>query len=77
MIKEIFNLVLSVSQLPDATGPQKKQMVMAQLKDLDIPGYDEEVASMAVDIAVRIYKCEETTKLILETKTCCRKKFFK
>ena len=77
MIKEIFNLVLSASQLPDATGPQKKEMVMAQLKELDIPGYDEEVASMAVDIAVRIYKCEETKRLILETKTCCRKKFFK
>ena len=77
MIKEIFNLVLSASQLPDSTGPQKKEMVMAQLKDLDIPGYDEEVASMAVDIAVRIYKCEETKRLILETKTCCRKKFFK
>ena len=54
MIKENFNLVLSASQLPDATGPQKKEIVMAQLKDLDIPGYDEEVASMAVDIAVRI-----------------------
>ena len=77
MIKEIFNLVLSASQLPDSTGPQKKEMVMAQLKELDIPGYDEEVASMAVDIAVRIYICEETKKLILETKTCCRKKFFK
>ena len=77
MIKEIFHLVLSASQLPDATGPQKKEMVMAQLKDLDIPGFDEEVASMAVDIAVRIYKCEETKKLILETKTFCRKKFFK
>ena len=77
MIKEIFNLVLSASQLPDATGADKKALVMAQLKDLDIPGYDEEVASMAVDIAVRIYKCEETKKLILETKTCCRKRLFK
>ena len=77
MIKEIFNLVLSASQLPDATGADKKALVMAQLKDMDIPGYDEEVASMAVDIAVRIYKCEETKKLILETKTCCRKNFFK
>ena len=77
MIKEIFNLVLSASQLPDATGADKKALVMAQLKDLDIPGYDEDVASMAIDIAVRIYKCEETKKLILETKTCCRKKFFK
>ena len=77
MIKEIFNLVLSASQLPDATGADKKALVMAQLKDLDIPGYDEEVASMAVDIAVKIYRCEETKKLILETKTCCRKKFFK
>ena len=77
MIKEIFNLVLSASQLPDATGADKKALVMAQLKVLDIPGYDEEVASMAVDIAVKIYRCEETKKLILETKTCCRKKFFK
>ena len=77
MIKEIFNLVLSASQLPYATGADKKALFMAQLKDLDIPGYDEDVASMAVDIAVRIYKCEETKKLILETKTCCRKKFFK
>ena len=76
MIKEIFNLVLSASQLPDATGPEKKLIVMAQLKELDIPGYDEEVASMAVDIAVRIYKCEETKKIILQTKNCCRKKFF-
>lgn len=77
MIKEIFNLVLSASQLPDATGADKKALVMAQLRDLDISGYDEEVASMAVDIAVRIYKCEETKKLILETKTCCRKRLFK
>ena len=77
MIKEIFNLVLSASQLPDSTGPEKKAIVMSQLKDLDIPGYDEDVASMAVDIAVRIYKCPETKKLLLETKTCCRKKFFK
>ena len=77
MIKEIFNLVLSASQLRGEGGADKKALVMAQLKDLDIPGYDEEVASMAVDIAVRIYKCEETKKLILETKTCCRKKFFK
>ena len=77
MIKEIFNLVLSASQLPDATGADKKALVMAQLKDLDIPGYDEDVASMAVDIAVRIYKCEQTKKIILESKTCCRKKFFK
>jgi len=76
MIKEIFNLVLSASQLPDATGPDKKAYVMAALKELDIPNYDEEVASMAVDIAVKIYKCEETKKLILETKTCCRKRFF-
>ena len=77
MIKEIFNLVLSASALPDATGPEKKAIVMAQLKDLDIPGYDEEVASMAVDICVRIYKCDETKKIILQTKNCCRKKFFK
>ena len=76
MIKEIFNLVLSASQLSDISGPEKKAIVMAQLKELSIPGYDEEIASMAVDICVRIYKCEETKKLILETKTCCRKKFF-
>ena len=75
MIKQIFNLVLSASQL-DASGADKKKVVMDALKQLDIPGYDEEVASMAVDIAVKIYKCEETKKLILETKTCCRKKFF-
>jgi hypothetical protein len=75
MIKEIFNLVLSASQL-DASGADKKKVVMDALKQLDIPGYDEEVASMAVDIAVKIYKCEETKKLILETKTCCRKRFF-
>ena len=49
---------------------------MAQLKDLDIPGYDEEVASMAVDIAVRFYKCEETKRIIQENKTCCRRRFF-
>ena len=60
MIKEIFNLVLSASQLPDSTGPEKKAIVMAQIKELDIPGYDEDVASMAVDIAVRVYKCPET-----------------
>ena len=36
MIKEIFNLVLSASQLPDATGADKKALVMAQLKDLDM-----------------------------------------
>ena len=77
MIKEIFNLVLSASQLPDASGPEKKAIVMGQLRDLNIVGYDEDVASMAVDICVRIYKCEETKKLILETKNCCRKKFFK
>ena len=75
MIKHIFNLVLSASQL-DASGADKKKVVMDALKQLDIPGYDEEVASMAVDIAVKIYKCEETKKLILETKTCCRKRFF-
>jgi hypothetical protein len=77
MIKEIFNLVLSASQLPDSTGPEKKAIVMAQLKDLDIPGYDEDVASLAVDICVRIYKCDETKKIILETKTCCKRKLFK
>ena len=68
-------MVLSASQL-DASGADKKKVVMDALKQLDIPGYDEEVASMAVDIAVKIYKCEETKKLILETKTCCRKRFF-
>ena len=68
-------MVLSASQL-DASGADKKKVVMDALKQLDIPGYDEEVASMAVDIAVKIYKCEETKKLILETKICCRKRFF-
>ena len=77
MIKEIFNLVLSASQLSDASGPEKKAIVMSQLKELDIPNYDEDIASMAVDIAVKIYKCDETKKLILETKSCCKKKFFK
>ena len=76
MIKEIFNLVLCASQLSDVSGPEKKNIVMAQLKELKIPGYDEEIASMAVDICVRIYKCDETNKLILETKTWCRKRFF-
>ena len=75
MIKEIFNLVLSASQL-DASGADKKKVVMDALKQLDIPGYDEEVASMAVDIAVKIYKCEETKRLILETKSCCKRRFF-
>ena len=50
---------------------------MSQLKELDIPGYDEDIASMAVDIAVKIYKCDETKKIILETKSCCKKKNFK
>ena len=77
MIKEILNLVLSASQLPDASGPEKKAIVMAQLKQLDIQGYDEDIASMAVDICVKIYKCDETKKLLLETKACCRKRFFK
>lgn len=77
MIKEIFNLVLSASQLPDASGPEKKLIVMTQLKELDIPGYDEEMASMAVDICVRIFKCPETKKLLMQSKNCCRKKFFK
>ena len=76
MIKEIFNLVLSASQLSDISGPEKKAVVMAQLKQLDIPGYDEEIASVAVDICVKIYKCDETKKLILETKSCCKKRFF-
>ena len=76
MIKQIFNLVLSASQLPDASGADKKKVVMDALKQLDIPGYDEEVASMAVDIAVKIYKCEETKRMILETKTCCKRRFF-
>ena len=76
MIKEIFNLVLSASQLPDATGPEKKAYVMAALKDLQIQGYDEEVASMAIDIAVKIYKCEETKRMILGAKTCCKRRFF-
>ena len=77
MIKEIFNLVLSASQLPDSSGPEKKALVMSQLKQLDIPGYDEDIASMAVDICVSIYKCDETKKLLLETKSCCKKRFFK
>ena len=82
MIKEIFNLVLSASQLSDVSGPEKKALVMAQLKDLDIPGYDEEIASMAIDICVKIMKCEETKKFLLETKNicrrrCCRKNSFK
>ena len=76
MIKQIFTLVLTASQLPDATGPEKKAYVMAALKDLQIQGYDEEVASMAIDIAVKIYKCEETKRMILETKTCCKRRFF-
>ena len=76
MIKEIFNLVLSASQLSDISGPEKKAVVMAQLAQLDIPGYDEDIASMAVDICVKIYKCDETKKLILETKSCCKKRFF-
>ena len=76
MIKEIFNLVLSASQLSDISGPEKKSVVMAQLAQLDIPGYDEDIASMAVDICVKIYKCDETKKLILETKSCCKKRFF-
>ena len=75
MIKEIFNLVLSASQL-DASGADKKKVVMDALKQLDIPGYDEEVASMAVDIAVKIYKCEETKRMILGAKTCCKRRFF-
>ena len=76
MIKQVFGLVLSASQLPDATGPEKKQYVMSALKELDIPGYDEEVASMAVDIAVRIYKSDELKQMLLETKTCCKRRFF-
>ena len=76
MIKENFNLVLSASQLPDATGPDKKAYVMAALKELDIPNYDPEVASMAVDIAVRIYKSDELKQMLLETKTCCKRRFF-
>ena len=76
MIKQIFNLVLSASQLPDATGPEKKAYVMAALKDLQIQGYDEEVASMAVDIAVKVYKSDELKQMILETKTCCKRRFF-
>ena len=77
MIKEIFNLVLSASQLPDSSGPEKKALVMSQLKQLDIPGYDEDIASMAVDICVSIYKCDETKHLLLQTKSCCKKRFFK
>lgn len=77
MIKEIFNLVLSASQLSDISGPEKKAVVMGQLRQLDIPGYDEDIASMAVDICVKVYKCDETKKLILETKSCCKKRFFK
>ncbi len=77
MIKEIFSLVVSASQLPDSSGTEKKAIVMSQLKQLDIPGYDEDIASMAVDICVSIYKCDETKKLLLETKACCRKRFFK
>ena len=76
MIKEIFNLVLSASQLPDSTGSEKKAYVVSALKELQIPGYDEEVASMAVDIAVKIYKCPKTKRIILETKTCCKRRFF-
>ena len=76
MIKEIFNLVLSASQLSDISGPEKKAVVMAQLRQLDIQGYDEEIASMAVDICVKIYKSNEIKKLILETKSCCKKRFF-
>ena len=40
---------------------EKKSIVMGQLRDLAIPGYDEDVASMAVD------KCDETTRIILQT----------
>ena len=76
MIKEIFNLVLSASQLSDISGPEKKAVVMAQLAQLDIPGHDEEIASVAVDICVKIYKSNEIKKLILETKSCCKKRFF-
>ena len=76
MIKQIFTLVLTASQLPDATGQEKKQYVMSALKQLDIPGYDEEVASMAVDIAVKVYKSDEVKRMLLETKTCCKRRFF-
>ena len=76
MIKEIFKLVLSASHIPEANGADKKKVVMDALKQLEIPGYDEEVASMAVDIAVKIYKCEETKRMILGAKTCCRRRFF-
>ena len=68
--------MLSASQLPDATGTEKKAFVMAQLEELNVPGYDEEVASMAVDIAVKVYKCEETKRMILGAKTCCKRRFF-
>ena len=76
MIKEVFKLVLSASQLPDATGPGKKAYVMAALKELDIPGYDEDVASMAVDICVKVYKSDEVKRMIVDTKTCCKRRFF-
>ena len=75
MIKEILNLVLSASQLPES-GSEKKAIVKAQLKELDIPGYDEAAASVAIDICVRIYKSDETKKFILKTRICCKKKFF-
>ena len=76
MIKEIFNLVLSASALPDSTGPEKKAYVMAALKELGIPGYDEEVASMAVDICVKVYKSDEVKQMIVDTKSCCKRRFF-
>ena len=76
MLKVVFNLVLSANQLPDMSGTEKKAFVMAQLKDLDIIGYNEEKASMIVDIAVGIFKCEGTKKIIASSRTCCRKRSF-
>ena len=75
MIKQIFNLVLTASARPDSTEPDKKAYVMAALKELDIPGFDEQTASMAVDIAVRIYKSDEVKQMIEDTKTCCKRRF--
>ena len=75
MIKEVFKLVLSASQL-DASGADKKKMVMDALKQLDIPGYDEDVASMAVDICVKVYKSDEVKRMIVDTKTCCKRRLF-
>ena len=67
--------MLSASQL-DASGADKKKMVMDALKQLDIPGYDEQTASIMIDVCVRVYKSDEVKQMIVDTKKCCKRRFF-